>query len=191
MDQLRIYFHFRSPYSRLGLHVIAQAKLNQAIDVRMIPFTKTAGDAAFLNPTDSMPKIRYMMEDAPRMAARMGLPFSGPRPMEVDYGASLSAFYVARAEGLALPFALAISDARWGAAQNISDPELLKAAGADVGVVGDVSAAPDRGEIEADEALIDADGVFGVPFATLDLEGQKKQRFWGQDRFALLVEALG
>ncbi len=190
MDQLRIYFHFRSPYSRLGLHVVKRASLNLKIDTLLIPFTKPAGGAAFLNPTDSMPKLRYILEDAPRMAARMGLPSAAPRPMEADYDPALNAFAVARSEGLGLDFALAVSDARWGEGKDISDPELMKTLAADVGVQGDATRSKAPSELEADEALIDADGVFGVPFATLHLEGKRKQRFWGQDRFELLIESL-
>lgn len=190
MDQLRIYFHFRSPYSRLGLHVVKRAALNLKIDTLLIPFTKPADGAAFLNPTDSMPKLRYIMEDAPRMAARMGLPSALPRPMEADYEPALNAFAVARSEGLGLEFALAVSDARWGEGQDISDPELIKTLAVNTGVQGDIARPNTTSDLATDEALIDADGVFGVPFATLHLEGKKKQRFWGQDRFELLVGAL-
>ena len=190
MDQLRIYFHFRSPYSRLGLHAVAQAGLEQKAETRIIPFTRPAGGAVFLNPTDSAPKRRYMIEDAPRMTARAGLPFALPRPMDPDFSVSLAAFYAARAEGRGLAFALAVSDARWGEGQDISDPELINKIAADGGVTGDLTKAPDPAEVAEDETLADNDGMFGVPFAALEQDGQKRQKFWGQDRFALLVEAL-
>ncbi|MEO1657905.1 MAG: DsbA family protein [Pseudomonadota bacterium] len=190
MDQLRIYFHFRSPYSRLGLHRIAEVASGDRFEVKLVPFTRPAGGAEFLNPTDSMPKLRYIMEDAPRMSAHLGIAYATPKPMEVDYGPALDAFYVARAEGLSLPFALAVSDARWGEGKDISDPELLSLIAADVGVKGDITAAPSPDELASDEEIIDSDGVFGVPFAALHPEGKRKQRFWGQDRFELLVQLL-
>ena len=38
MPDIRVYFSFRSPYSRLGLHLIDRAGL----DVELIPFTGAA-----------------------------------------------------------------------------------------------------------------------------------------------------
>ncbi|MEO1042263.1 MAG: DsbA family protein [Pseudomonadota bacterium] len=190
MDQLRIYFHFRSPYSRLGLHVVARAGITEAVDTLLIPFTAPAGGAPFLNPTDSMPKMRYIAEDAPRMAERMGLVSTFPRPMDPDYTPALNAFYQAREAGAALPFTLALSDARFSEGLNISDPKLLSSIAVDHGLREDAMAqAVDPSTVEQDQAMVDRDRVFGVTFAVLEKDG-KKQRFWGHDRFELLVELI-
>lgn len=188
-DELRVYFGFRSPYSRMGLHKVAG--LTGGPDPFLIPFTGPAGGAAFLNPTDSPPKLGYYMEDAPRMAARMGLTVQLPNPFEVDYAPANRAFYAARAAGRGLAFALAVSDARWGEGQDISDEDVLAdcAAAASVPEGADLTAPPGEAG-QADRARLEEDGVFGVPFAVLVRDGQR-QRFWGQDRFDLLAEAVG
>lgn len=188
-DQLRVYFGVRSPYSRLGLHKVASARLG-GVDLTLIPFSRPAGGAAFLNPTDSPPKLGYYAEDAPRMTARMGLPFAFPQPFEVDYAPANRAFYAAREEGFALPFALAVSDARWGEGQDVSDPDVLEACARTAGVPEGVNLRGKPGGLARDDqALCDEDGAFGVPFAVLE-RGGERQRFWGQDRFDLLVEML-
>ena len=190
-DTVRIYFGVRSPYSRLGLHKAARANLDERCDLTLIPFTGPAGGAAFLDPTDSPPKLGYTMEDAPRMTLRMGLPITPPNPFEVDYAPSNRAFYAARAAGRGLAFAVAISDARWGEGRDVSDPaviaECARAAGVPEGA--DLTAKPGDAAA-ADRARLEEDGVFGVPFAVLTRGGQR-ERFWGQDRFDLLVEAVG
>ena len=184
---LRVYFGFRSPYARLGLHKVA--RLGTDVPVTPIPFTGPAQGAAFLNPTDSPPKLAYYAEDAPRMTVRMGLPFAFPNPFEIGMAAAANrAFYAARAEGLGLPFALAASDARWGEGRDLTDQVVLEEVARGVGVTGDLTAR-DREAEAADRAQLEADGVFGVPFAVLERGGQR-QRFWGQDRFDLLAEAL-
>ncbi|MCQ8183765.1 DsbA family protein [Parvularcula maris] len=191
MAELRVYFHFRSPYSRIGLHHIARAGLEKKHALSLHVFTAPAGGAAFLNPTDSKPKLRYIMEDAPRMTMRAGLPIMPPLRPEPDYGAAIAAFHVAREYGAGLPFALAVSDARWGKAEDIADPDVLQTCAAQAGLPSgaDLTAAP-AGAMAADEAAVEQDGAFGVPFAVLD-EGGSKQKFWGQDRFELLVELAG
>ena len=187
---LRVYFGFRSPYSRLGLHKVARAGLADRVLTTLIPFTGPAGGAAFLDPTGSPPKLGYYAEDAPRMTARMGLPFAFPQPFEADYAPTNRAFYAARAAGRALPFALAVSDARWGEGRDIGDADVIagcaRAAGVPEGT--DLTAAPD--EAKPDRARLEDDGAFGVPFAVLERDGAR-ERFWGQDRFDLLVEAVG
>lgn len=189
-DVLRIYFAFRSPYSRLGLHKVMRAGLPDKVETAVIPFTAPAGAAAFLNPTDSPPKLGYYMEDAPRMTMRMGLPIMPPQPFEVDYAPANRAFYAARAAGRGMSFALAVSDARWGEGRDISDPGVLSQCAQTAGLPAsmDLNADPSASADE-DRASIDEDGVFGVPFAVLTRNGQR-ERFWGQDRFDLLVEAI-
>ena len=188
---LRVYFAFRSPYSRLGLHKVARAGLAARLPTTLIPFTAPAGGAAFLDPTGSPPKLGYYAEDAPRMTARMGLPFALPNPFEVDYAPANRAFRAARAAGRALPFALAVSDARWGEGRDVSDEGVLADCAVAAGVPEGTDLAAEPGEaVRADRARLDEDGVFGVPFAVLTRGGQR-ERFWGQDRFDLLVEAFG
>ncbi len=193
-DELRIYFGFRSPYSRLGLHKVVRADLPKIIPTRCIPFTGPAGGAAFFDPLSSPPKLAYYAEDAPRMAARMDLGTQLPDPFDVSMTRANKAFLAADKLGKGLPFALAVSDARWGEGKNISDIEVLTscavASGLDEGLAkqAKTDASLDR-DLTACAVLVDRDQVFGVPFAVLEKAG-RTQKFWGQDRFDLLIEFL-
>ncbi|MEM1379838.1 MAG: DsbA family protein [Pseudomonadota bacterium] len=186
---LRVYFHFRSPYSRLGLHKIARKKIAERTTLSLHVFTGPADGAAFLNPTESKPKLRYIFEDAPRMTMRMGLQIMPPMTLDPDYRPSIAAFYAAREQGAALAFALAVSDARWGKGADISDHDVLsecaKEAGINLSRIGERSVAEDEA---LDRASVERDGVFGVPFATLEDNSSSTHHLWGQDRFDLLDE---
>ncbi len=186
MSEIRVYHGFRSPYSRLGLHIIERAGL----DVELIPFTGPPDGVAFSDPVANRPKLAYYSIDAPRMTMRMGLPISRPSPFDVDYTPANKALTAAARDGHALSFAIAVSDARWGEGKNISKVDLLAACAEKAGWTADaVKAAQNDPEIEAamqeHRQLIEKDGVFGVPFAVVN--GAK---YWGHDRFALLVEDL-
>ena len=193
-DALRIYFAFRSPFSRLGLHKVARAGLAERLPMRLIPFSGPAGGAAFLDPLSSPPKLAYYMEDAPRMTERMGLPSVMPDPFDVSLTRADRAFVLAERAGKGLAFALAVSDARFGEGRDISNLDVLAACAEQAGLPGDLpkDAKSDKSTLETLGAWrqeIDGDMVFGVPFAVLEQGGQK-QKFWGQDRFDLLTEIL-
>ncbi|MGV6802211.1 MAG: DsbA family protein [bacterium] len=194
MDELRLYFGFRSPYSRLGLHKIANADISNKVSIRLIPFTGLPEGVPFFDPLDSPPKLAYYAEDAPRMTRRAGLAITAPDPFEVPMSRANKAFFAANQLGKGMAFALAVSDARWGAGKNISDLAILSQCAQQVGLPADLpkQAKNDPALIPyLDEAtqLCHADHVFGVPFAVLD-DGTKVQKFWGQDRFDLLLEIL-
>lgn len=184
MSDIRVYHSFRSPYSRLGLHIIERAGL----EVALIPFTGPPDGVAFSDPVANKPKLAYYSVDAPRMTMRMGLPISRPSPFDVDLTAANKALTAAARDGKALPFALAVSDARWGEGKNVSEIDLLASCAESSGWNADAAyAAQNDPEVDAEmlehRQMIAKDGVFGVPFAIRD--GAK---YWGHDRFALLVE---
>jgi len=184
--ELRVYHAFRSPYSRLGLHILKRAGLNPPI----IPFTGPPAGVAFSDPVANPPKLAYFMQDAARMTARMGLCLARPDPFEVDFNPANRALVAAGREGRGLDFAIAVSDARWGDGKNVSLIEVLAGAARAIGWSADAatSAQGDRSiaeEMSAHRRLIEADGVFGVPFAVAGAE-----KFWGHDRFGLLVETI-
>ncbi len=193
-DELRIYYSFRSPYSRLGLHKVARAKLPELLLTRLIPFTGPANDAPFFDPMSSPPKFAYYAEDAPRMTTRMGLEMKLPDPFDVSYSRAYKAFFMADREGKGLDYALAVSDARWGEGRNVSDMDVLSTCATIVGLDADMPATA-KSDQSLNDALekcaidINKDQAFGVPFAVLEKDG-RIQKFWGQDRFDLLVETL-
>jgi len=193
-EDVRVYFAFRSPYSRLGLHMLARAGLKGAelekagITGQLIPFTGPPDGTDFLDPTSSRPKLLYYMLDVLRMTARMGLPLGQPKPFEVDFTPANRAFVAADRAGRGMAFALAVSDARWGESQDISDPAIL-AACADAADWDGFDAVAEDSSLDAilveHRALIKRDQVFGVPFVV-----RGKQKYWGHDRMALFLEDL-
>jgi len=187
-DDLRCYFGFRSPYSRLGLHKIARA----GFDGRLIAFTGPPEDAGgFADPAANKYKRDYYVHDVIRMTARLNLPIALPDPFDVDWAPANRAFQAANREGAGLAFALAVSDARWGEGKDVSDPDVLAACAENAGwTLPDLDALKADGDIKArfkaDRALIQSDGVFGVPFL---VDGD--QKYWGHDRFDLWLEGRG
>jgi 2-hydroxychromene-2-carboxylate isomerase len=184
MTNIRVYHAFRSPYSRLGLHVIDRAGL----DVELIPFTGPPDGVTFSDPTENKPKLAYYGIDAPRMTMRMGLPMKRPSPFEVDLGPANKGAVAAQRDGKGLAFALSVADARWGEGKNVSDIAVLEACAEQCGWGADaLRGAQEEADITAtlqrQRDQITEDGVFGVPFA---VRGATK--YWGHDRFDLLVE---
>jgi len=184
MPEIRVYHSFRSPYSRLGLHVLYRA----GIEPQLIPFTGPPEGDEFLDPVSSKSKRAYYMIDAPRMTMRMGLPIMPPDPFNVDLTPSYKAAVAAEEDGKGMAFALAVSDARWGAGKNISEISVLKDCAEKAGwrseAVEAAQTALSVGKaLKKQRGLIEEDGVFGVPFAVMN--GGK---YWGHDRFELLIE---
>jgi len=187
MTPIRLYHSFRSLYSRLGLHKIARAGL----DVELIPFTGPPEGVAFNDPGANPAKLAYYREDVARITMRLGLPIKPPDPFDVDLVPSYNAAVAAHTDGFGMAFALAVSDARWGKGENISDLDVLKTCAVDIGWHGEgVDKA--QGAISVGKAMkkhrvmIEEDQVFGVPFAVAN--GAK---FWGHDRMDLLIELSG
>lgn len=185
MTKPRVYFAFRSPYSRLGLHVVQRAGL----DVDLIPFTGPPDGVAFSDPFASQPKLVYYLQDAPRMAARMGLPISPPKSFDINYAPAYRAAIAADRDGAGLAFATAVSDALWGFGRDISDQAVIDACADECGWNANAARAAQsdpatKAKLRKHRTLIERDGVFGVPFAVIGDE-----KFWGHDRFELFVEA--
>ncbi|MCI5044136.1 MAG: DsbA family protein [Aquisalinus sp.] len=193
-EELRVYFSFRSPYSRLGLHKVRLAGIESKISIKIIPFIAVAEGVPFFDPMSSPPKMAYYMEDAPRMTKRLGLPMRPPNPFDVSLTRANRAFVAADNLGRGLEYAIAVSDARWGKGQNISDMSVLAACAEEVGLPPDMpkQAKTDAAIASALEKCAEqsaGDEVFGVPFAVLE-SGGSVQKFWGQDRFDLLPEVI-
>ncbi|MGF1545108.1 MAG: DsbA family protein [Parvularculaceae bacterium] len=189
----RIYFAFRSPYSRLGLHIAARAGLADAPGVEVHPFTGPPDGVAFQDPVANKLKLAYYGEDAPRMTSRLGLEMRAPRPFEVDVSAANKAAVAAALDGVGLAFAIAVSDARWGEGRNVSEIDVLRAAAEAAGWraarVDEAQADPRVAErLEASRTAIAKDRAFGVPFAVIETADGAMRRYWGHDRFDLFVE---
>ncbi len=186
-SSIRVYHGFRSPYSRLGLHLLKRSGL--AAD--LIPFTGPPEGHAFVDPTQNPLKLSYYFLDAPRMTMRLGLLMRPPNPFEVDMTAANKASVAAEIDGKGLDFALAVSDARWGKGRDVSDLSVLEACAEKAGWdPAQIAAAQDDGEVadamRRHRQMIEGDGVFGVPFAVMGA-----QKYWGHDRFHILAEDAG
>lgn len=184
--EARVYHAFRSPYSRLGLHVVKRAGLNPSV----FAFTGPPEGVPFSDPVANPPKLLYYRQDAPRMTRRMGLKMTAPDPFEVDFTPANRALAAAGLEGRSLDFAIAAADARWGAGRNISSLDVLEDAARTIGwspaaVIAAQSDPAIDEQLSLCRKMIERDGVFGVPFAVVGAE-----KFWGHDRFDLFVEAV-
>ncbi|MEM6538407.1 MAG: DsbA family protein [Pseudomonadota bacterium] len=185
-DIPRVYHSFRSPYSRLGLHIVKRHNLK----VRVVPFDGPPEGNAFQNPTDNPLKLKYYLEDVPRMTLRMGLRIRPPASFDVDFSPANKALTAAELSGVGLDFAIAVADARWGYGKDISDVEVVKGAAEKINWSAESVVAAQSDPAIADmhaehRRMIADDGVFGVPFAV-----GGGQRFWGHDRFELLADLM-
>ena len=185
--RIRLYHGVRSPYSRLGLHIVKRAGL----EAELVPFTGPPAGTAFADPTQNKPKLAYYSIDAPRMTARLGLPMKMPTPFDVDFAAANRAMVRAGLDGVGLDFAIALSDARWGEGANIAEPDVIAGTARAIGwspeaATGALTDLAVTEALQRHRAMIEEDQVFGVPFAVMDGE-----KFWGHDRFELLVEKAG
>ncbi|MCZ6765229.1 MAG: DsbA family protein [Alphaproteobacteria bacterium] len=189
---IRMYFHFRSPYSRIGLHRITWAGL----EPDLIVFTGPPPGNIFRDPADNPAIQRYVTRDIIRLAVKLDLPTKRPRPFDVNFALASRAFVAAKQAGKGFDYALAVSDARWADGKDISDLVLLRELAASVGLDGTlVDAAQDsvavRDAMAEYRALGEQDGAFGVPFFVVRKDGKKAQAYWGQDRVDMLLEDHG
>lgn len=188
--ELRVFFHFRSPYSRVGLHRLAAGDSAESlIPTKLHILTHAAGETEPINPMRTKPRMSYVMQDVPRVTLRAGLPIQAPT-LDVDWTPAYRAFYAARDEGKALGFAAALSDLRWGTGADISDPAVIDQACAAVGLPAGIVVDDWKDRLKADAAQVDADGAFGVPFAVIDRGTGRAEPFFGQDRFEMMLDIL-
>ncbi len=190
MTCVRIYSGVRSPYSRLGMQVAKQG----GVKAEVLPFIGPPEGVPFSNPTDNPLKLAYIMQDAPRMAKRLGLKMTMPKVFEVNYKNANFAQLGATKDGCGLEFACAIAEARWGAGEDISDIDILKRCADEAGWSADALEVAVNGEDSATKISwlkeqIAKDGVFGVPFAVLETQNAT-QKYWGHDRFEMLVKDM-
>lgn len=171
------------------------------------------------NPTDNLFKLSYVFHDSIRQAAAAGLntvqleriASSIPAPRDVDIsrqkGLTLPAehwevphhaFLYAAAEGKGWEFGDAMFTRRFGfdgnPAANIVDKEVIRKIAISLGLDGEATAnASDSHDFDAaiDEVKAggEADGVFGVPFFSLE-RGKETERFWGNDHIPQLLDTL-
>jgi 2-hydroxychromene-2-carboxylate isomerase len=130
----------------------------------------------------SKAKHLYILQDTKRIAGRLGLPLAWPVDVDPWWEVSHLGWLRARRMGRAAEYYEAIVAARWERGEDISDPEVVRAASDAAGLDADaIVAAADDPEIRAEgvACLVQAyeDDIFGVPYLRLGW-----RRFWGYDR---------
>lgn len=206
MSKLDIYWSFRSPYSYLAID-----RLADIIRQYPVPFEfRFVRPLAMREPTffeRNRPQwLPYLFKDVLRESARLGIPFSMPRPdpismnlgtgkvdaaqplMEMLMGLGVAAEETAKA---GLPFAQCVARRIWGGTENWHEGGHLEEAAREAGLSLAALAAFARDNPETIAAAIkrneDAQMAqhWGVPLMVLDDEP-----FFGQDRLDSLVWRL-
>ncbi len=196
----RVFFSFRSPFSWMAIERLLRAAPDAMDEMTFIPFWEPdpATAEAMLQrgavlhyAAMSKAKHLYILQDTKRLAKALGLPMQWPVDVRPWWEPSHLAWLKARRLGRAREFYAAVVAARWHRAENISEPDVVRAIAASVGLDGDALAgAVDDPEIRAEgvDCLVQAyeDDIFGVPFFRL-----RHERFWGVDRLPLFLDAIG
>jgi 2-hydroxychromene-2-carboxylate isomerase len=187
----RLYFSFRSPYSWLTVRRLRAVvpDLFEAMDCYPYwdPDERTNAALAgrggeFHYIQMSRAKHLYMLMDTKRLAQREGLAMAWPVDVDSWWELPHLAWLWARRQGRAWEFYDAVTQARWGRADNICDEAVIRAAARQAGLdPGQAVAAPEDPSIreEAVGCLYQAylDDVFGIPYLKWG-----RHRFWGFDR---------
>lgn len=189
---IRHYFTPFSPFAYLAgdrLERIAAAR-GVAIDHRPVDFAAVLAEVGGLPVHKRHPfRQAYRLQELTRLSASLGLPLNlHPAHWPGDARPASVALIRARAGGADIgPLSRRMMRGVWAEERDLADPavvaEALAAEGLDPALA---SADPPGVDAAAEYARLTAaaleDGVFGAPFYVCD-DGE---RFWGQDRLALL-----
>lgn len=198
-----LFWSFRSPYSYLATGRIVALARDWDLTVNVRPVLPLAvRDPSFFSPANRK-RAGYILRDAPRVAAMLGLPFRWPRPdpivqdMETLAIAEdqphifrLTRLGAAAAEaGCGLPFIDWVSDLIFGGTEGWNEgdhlAEATRRAGLDLAELdAAVAADPARWDavVETNQAALEEAGHWGVP--TLVFGGEP---FFGQDRIEMCL----
>lgn len=189
-DQLRVYFHYHSPYSRLALHILTRENITERIDFKLYTLSNSAGEDSPPAPVRTRARMMYILQDAARMTERLDLSITRPEVIAPDYIPAGQYFYGIETMPEKLAFATALSNLRWGQGKDISQADILESAVKESGVsTRPISTDAVKDHLRADQEMVEKDLAFGVPFAVLE-KGGRKEPFFGQDRFDLLLERI-
>lgn len=192
----KFYFSLRSPYSWLAHVDLLRDYPDVAEAVQWRPFWEpepqllrllTEAGESFPYVDMSRAKALYILQDVRRLARRRLLDFTWPVDRAPRWEVAHLAYLVAERHGVGRAYIDAVYRARWYAGSDISDPEVIAAIGAELGL--DPAAFREAAEdptVRADGLLalraVARDGVFGVPFFICG-----REKFWGVDRLADFV----
>lgn len=204
-DVIDVFWSFRSPYSYLVTPDLLRLRDDFTVEVRLRPVLPIAVRAKETLFTGDTRRIRYIMIDALRRAAFLGMKLGMPSPDPVvqnmqTFEVAEEQPYIYRLTGLGIEaqkrgkgieFAYHVAHLIWGGQPGWSEGERLAravaAAGLDLGEMDAAIASSNTlAEIEANQAALEAAGGWGVP--TMVFKGEP---FFGQDRIDTLRWRLG
>ena len=190
MAQIDYFFATLSPYCYLAGQRLEEVAARHGATINYKPFDIVA---AFARTGGTAPKDRhisrmeYRAQELPRQAKKVGLPFNlKPAHWPTNGAPAAYAFIAAQNAGGGDLGKLAhvITRSVWADEKDIAQDDVVRACLAEAGFDPDLA---DSGMLEGAETYARnleeavARGVFGAPFYIVD-----DQRFWGQDRIALI-----
>jgi 2-hydroxychromene-2-carboxylate isomerase/ketosteroid isomerase-like protein len=176
--KIEFAFDYASPWSFLASS--AAAERFAGIAVAYLPVYLRGFDAFREGVPYSPAKLAYLLEDATRSAALLGVTMKAPSTFPINGVYALRGAIAAQREGVFEAFHRATFAAAWQEDRGIGDREVVKAIAREVGAPAVAEAVDDPAIKEAlrsgTEAVVKR-GAFGVP--TFLVGGRI---FWGQDR---------
>ena len=196
MSILKFFYNYRSPYSALAADMLHAAAQQWGDKVTITPHQMALDDdVVFADPTAIPDKVTYIIQDVIRLYGARGLKVGIPAPFDIDFTPVARATQAALVAGVGLAFIREASLLRWSEGRNLTEEAVIGEAATRAGWEADAAIAAMRNTdydaaIAADKAATRDNKVFGVPFFIVeDANGQEP--FWGQDRWAMMVDRLG
>ena len=188
MEEVKLYFDFKSPFAFLAKDPAFELSERFAITVRWIPFIlriKGKGERSVY----SEHKARYSYLDARRWANRRGgFPIKGPLKVYDSVPALIGGLFAKR-EGFFRLYSDQVYSRFFDRRLEIDQPGEIAALIDELGRSGsayrDYLAGDGARDFEACQQEAAADHVFGVPLFVF-----RAEPFWGHDRLPLLEERM-
>jgi 2-hydroxychromene-2-carboxylate isomerase len=196
MPILKFFYAYRSPYSALAADKVFAAAQDWGDEVTIVPHQMALdADVAFADPTAIPDKVAYIVQDVIRLYGARGLRVGIPDPFDIDFTPAARATHAAIAAGFGLAFIREASLLRWSEGKNLTEEAVIGEAATRAGWQADaaiaaMSNADYDAAIAADKTATRDSKVFGVPFFIVEDESGQEP-FWGQDRWAMMLERLG
>ncbi len=192
MKRVSLYFDFISPYVDLALHDVPEIEAAAGGPIECVPvvFGAILKETGLVGPVEVEAKRRYTFQDVLRRALSLGRSMVGPPSHPFVTLAALRTVCAFQGDERAPALVERLSRACWGEGRDLTDPAVIEAAVADVGLpteqLKDRIKNPEmKNRLRANTARALEQGAFGIP--TFELENEL---FWGHDRVPDLLDRL-